>query len=138
MSVERELDEGLKRAAELERKLFERAKTLDEQASILKNEVGGTGERVEQLAKHCLLSEICGVLDFDRMVEAREHFQEEFPEHFTYYLANLESIGWQMVWPGCLECANFEGSCSLGMQPVESTDSRNRFDRQCDYKQFRG
>ncbi|MCL5291753.1 MAG: hypothetical protein M1548_04380 [Actinobacteria bacterium] len=142
MSAERDLDKSLKRIIEIEKEISSRAPNLAEQASLLEEEIdrnyrAGGDDSIDLLAKLCLLSEICGALDFDRMIEAREHFQEAFPEHFSHYLSNLETIGWKITWPGCLECGNFKESCALGLVPLESRESRNHFNKFCSSKKVR-
>ncbi|MHB0977390.1 MAG: hypothetical protein ACYC1U_09400 [Candidatus Aquicultorales bacterium] len=132
MDVERELNESLDIVVDLEKELAMRGDTLAEQAIFLERDLERRDENdLTALAKFCLLSEIWGAIDFDRMVEVRERFQAAFPEHFPYYLSNLDNISWQITWPGCMECANFEGECSVGLVPVESESSRGRYDREC-------
>ncbi len=136
MSAERELEECLKLVPEIEKEISGKAPSLEGQASYLESRISAEPAsdergRVRLLAYLCLLSEICGAIGFDRMVEARELFQEKYPEHFAFYLANLDAMTWRFTWPGCLECANYDGQCQMGTAPVEAPESRSRFDRRC-------
>jgi len=71
------------------------------------------------------------------MIEVREKFQELFPEHFENYLSNLGSLYRQISWPGCLECSNFDGQCSLGITPTEVPGGSHNSARYCRSKEMR-
>lgn len=150
MSAEHELTESWKLIPKLQQEASIRGNTLSEQANwlssriderISRNKNGWTGEQKEEiLAEFSLLSEIYSVIDFDRMVEVREKFQESFPEHFTEYLKGLESLAWQVSWPGCLECSHFghvTGMCELGVSPTSLPGGRRSLDKACKLKENR-
>jgi hypothetical protein len=119
------LVESWKHIPKLQRLATSKARTLEEQAQWLHiyiderlagNEMGQEA-REEMLAALSLQSEIYSLLDFDKMIDAREKFQSLFPEHFAEYLRGLESLSWQITWPGCLECSHFTERCELGLSP---------------------
>lgn len=142
MSAERDLEECLKLVPEIEKEVSRKAPTLGEQASFLAELINdklasSDRDKIRTLASLCLLSEICGAIDFDRMVEARERFQAMYPEHFASYLMNMVNMAWRFTWPGCLECANYDGHCLSGATPVEMPEGRSRFDKRCRLKKPR-
>lgn len=142
MDAEKELADGWQRMSGLQRRIAVEALTLAEQASLLEKEIdqlAPTGHanaknRVELLARLCLLSEICAAIDFDRMIEAREKFQALLPTHFPEYLSHLDSLTWDIGWSGCLECRHFAGRCTLGLTPQDLPESHTRLDKHCTSK----
>lgn len=147
MSAGHELAESLKHIPGLERQLALQCNTLGEQAIWLESKIDelvrrnhdgwDETQRLEVLSKLSLLSELCAVISFDKMIEAREKFQSLFPEHFKEYLGRLDSLSWQILWPGCLECRHFNGKCSLGLTPVETPGGRYSFEKYCKFKEAR-
>jgi hypothetical protein len=147
MSAEHDLAESWKYIPMLQRQVALQGETLKEQAQWLGLQVdhlinenhNGWEEpqKFEVLAKLSLLSEIYSLVDFDRMIETREKFQELFPEHFAEYLGSLDSLVWQISWPGCLECSHFDGKCSLGLTPTEVPGGSHNSPRQCKSKEMR-
>ncbi len=141
MNIEQELTEGWEKAAELERELINETKSLEEQLTLLKAQVGELAAklereprksiRVELLARLCLLSELYSATDFDHMIEIRERFQELLPEHFSEYLAHLKTLSWHISWSGCLSCRHFLGRCNLNLTPVEVPGGEHRLEKTC-------
>ncbi|MHB8842067.1 MAG: hypothetical protein ACYC56_09845, partial [Candidatus Aquicultor sp.] len=96
MSAEHDLSESWKYIPMLQRQVSLKGTTLEEQAQWLDAQVseliGGNrngweeSEKIQALAKFSLLSEIYSLVNFDKMIEVREKFQELFPEHFEKYL----------------------------------------------------
>jgi hypothetical protein len=147
LNADFEVAESCKLIPAIQRHVMRQGLTLQDQALWLESHVmesvnkkrftWGENERVGLIAELSLLSEIYATLDFDKMIEVREKFQDLFPEHFERYLDNLESLSMQMFWPGCLECRNFDGKCELGLTPGGVWDRNSRFDRNCDSKEER-
>ncbi len=147
MSAEHDLSESWKYIPMLQRQVSLKGETLAEQAQWLDVQVsemvGGNrdgweeSEKIQALAKFSLLSEIYSLVDFDKMIEVREKFQELFPEHFEKYLSSLDSLCWQISWPGCLECSHFDGKCSLGITPTEVPGGSHNSARYCKSKEMR-
>jgi hypothetical protein len=147
LNADFEVVESYKLIPSIQRHVMRQGLTLQEQAAWLESHImenvskkrfsWSEDERVGLIAELSLLSEIYATLDFDKMIEIRETFQEIFPEHFERYLNNLESLSLQMFWPGCLECRNFNGKCELGITPGGAWDRNSRFDRSCDSKEER-
>lgn len=141
MNVEHELADSLKHIPMLEQQVASQGETLEEQAGWLESRIDDLisqhrdgwdySQRTEAISKLSLLSQLCAVLSFDRMIEAREKFQSLFPEHFKEYLDRLDLFSWQVSWPGCLECRHFEGKCSLGLAPMENPGGRYGFEKNC-------
>ncbi|MBE0447304.1 MAG: hypothetical protein IBX64_04255 [Actinobacteria bacterium] len=145
MSIGHELIESLKHIPGLERQLASLFDTLEEQASWLESRIDelvnqnhdswDDAQRLEVLAKLSLLSELYAVISFDKMIEARERFQNLFPEHFKEYLNHLNSLSHRVSWPGCLECRHFNGKCSLSLTPMEISGGRYGFEKRCKFKE---
>ncbi|MBI4743280.1 MAG: hypothetical protein HY776_00345 [Actinobacteria bacterium] len=143
METDQELTESLKLLSELKQKLINGSDSLslEEKVYSLEEKVGGMADdfvknpdgpkRVELVANLCLLSELCGAIDFDRMIEAREKFQELFPHHFKQYLSYLENASWEMTWSGCIGCVHFSGKCALNLSPTEVTSGEGQTKRVC-------
>ncbi|HZD59340.1 MAG TPA: hypothetical protein VE439_02650 [Anaerolineae bacterium] len=147
MSAVNELIGSLERISVLEHELTSCGETLEEQANWLESRIdelvywnhdGWDGEqKLEVLAELSLLSELCASISFDRMIEAREKFQDLFPEHFKEYLDHLNSLSQWVSWPGCLECRHFNGECSLSQTPVEVSGGRYGSEKRCKLKERR-
>lgn len=142
MEIDQELTESLKRLSELKQKIANNEElSLEEKICSLEKKVINMGndftenpdgfKRTELIANFCLLSELCGAVDFDRMIEAREKFKEMFPLHFKQYLSYLENASWEMTWSGCIGCVHFSGKCSLNLSPVEVASSENQTKKIC-------
>lgn len=141
LNYEDELHEGLKKIHWLHKKLSskhtglkEQAAELEEQIEELRNKATSAptkDERIQLLARLCLLSEVAGAISFDRMIKAREKFLDMFPEHFKEYLAHLDSASWQITWSGCLGCLHFAGKCALNLTPIEMPSSDDKLRRIC-------
>jgi len=140
-----ELLESLEHIPALERQVASYADTLEGQAEWLESRIDELAhknhngledtQRIEIVSKLSLLSELCAVISFDRMIEAREKFQNLFPEHFEEYLRNLDSLSWRILWPGCLECYHFNGECLLNLTPAEISGGRHSFEKYCKSKE---
>jgi hypothetical protein len=89
------------------------------------------------VANLSLLSEIYAVLDFDKMIAIRERFQQLFPAHFERYLNSLDSLSFEMFWPGCLECKHFSGKCEMDVVPSGVWAKNSRFNKYCELKEGR-
>lgn len=147
MSAEHDLSESWKYIPMLQRQVALKGKTLEEQARWLDLQVSELAkaspsgweepEKLQLLAQFSLLSEIYSLIDFDKMIEVREKFQELFPEHFAKYLGSLDSLSWQISWPGCLECNHFDGKCSLSITPTEAPGGSHNSVRYCKSKETR-
>jgi len=147
VSAEHELTESWKYIPRLQQQVALQGDTLDEQAAWLKSQVDkflrkkhsdwNENDKFDALSKLSLLSEMYALVDFDKMIEVREKFQSLFPEHFGEYLSHLDSLSWQITWPGCLECRYFNKQCSLGMTPTEPPGGSSKFDRYCVSKELR-
>ena len=144
MDIERELTEGWKRVAKLQQEVNISGSDPDEQIFLLEEHIEELSKeakrkdaRIDLLARLCLLSEICSAVDFDRMIDAREKFQDLLPEHFDYYLAHLDSAPWHIGWSGCLGCIHFSGTCALKLTPQEATDKDDRIKRFCPSRSLR-
>lgn len=147
MSAGHELIESLKHISVLERQLASHGDTLEEQAGWLESRIDelvywnhdgwDDEQKLEAIARLSLLSELCAVISFDRMIEARERFQNLFPEHFKEYLDHLDSLSQWASWPGCLECRHFNGKCSLSLTPVETSGGGYGFEKCCKLKEAR-
>lgn len=143
METEQELTESLKLLNGLKQKLINESDgfSLEEKIHSLEEKVGGMADdfvknpdvskRVELIANLCLLSELCGAIDFDRMIEAREKFLEMFPDHFKQYLSYLENASWEMTWSGCIGCVHFSGKCALNLSPTEVALGDGQTKRAC-------
>ncbi|MCL6473086.1 MAG: hypothetical protein K6T91_09825 [Firmicutes bacterium] len=147
MNAEHELLESWKRIPLLQRQIALQGQTLEEQADYLGKQVDevikknrnswGEAQRLEAVSMLSLLSEIYAIIDFDKMIEVREQFQSLFPEHFRLYLNRIDSLEWQMLWPGCLECSHFNEKCSLNLTPTEPLGGRHKSGRTCKSKELR-
>ncbi len=141
MNYEEELHEGLKKISWLQKKLISKADNIDDQIAELEKQIKeikdratsqpSKDERIQLLARLCLLSELSGAISFGRMIKAREKFREMFPEHFKEYLSHLESASWEITWSGCLGCRHFAGKCALNLTPIETPSPDNRLKRSC-------
>ncbi len=119
MDVEKELTESWKKIGKLQQHIAEENSDLEGQVFLLEEyidelskDVKKKNARIDLLARLCLLSEICSAIDFDRMIDAREKFQDLLPKHFEYYLSHLDSSPWHIAWSGCLGCIHFSGKCT--------------------------
>jgi hypothetical protein len=147
MDAEQELAESWEKIPELQHLVALQGETLAEQAfwlrlrieeAIARNNNGWEKDKkLDLLAKLSLLSEMYAFIDFDRMIEIREKFQGLFPEHFAQFLSHLDSLSWQIFWPGCLECRHFDGRCTLGMAPVETPGGSRKLDKYCKAKEVK-
>ncbi|MDI6715728.1 MAG: hypothetical protein QME63_02140 [Actinomycetota bacterium] len=147
MSAEHELTESWKLIPELQQQVALQGKTIEEQVTWLNSKINKLinrnkngweyNRKMEALAGLSLLSEMYAILDFDKMVEVREKFQSLFPDHFSAYLGRLESLSWQIFWPGCLECRYFEKRCSLGISPTILSGGWRSSERMCRSKEKR-
>lgn len=147
MTVKEELQEAWEDACRRQMNLASEAPSLDQQIELLEGEVDeltahksgleDPRRRVRLMASLCLLSELCSAVNFDRMIEARERFQDILPEHFSFYLSHLESMTWHVSWSGCLECRHFAGKCTLNVAPVESEDTTHHLAKSCCHKKRR-
>lgn len=138
MDVERELTDGWKRVAKLQQEVIgggsdpkDQIFLLEEDISELSKNVKKKDKRIDLLAHLCLLSEICSAIDFDRMIDAREKFQDLLPQHFEFYLSHLDSAPWHIGWSGCLGCIHFSGQCALNLTPQEITENDDSIKRYC-------
>jgi len=146
-----EMAESCKLIPTIQRDVIRHGYTLKEQAFWLEDHIKGiigkdgfnddsgleTTNRIDLVAKLSLLSEIYSVFDFDKMIMIRERFQQLLPIHFKCYLNNLDSISFDMFWPGCLECKHFAGNCDLDVMPSGAWTGSRRFGRYCDSKEDR-
>jgi len=144
MDIEKELTEGWKRVAKLQQEIVQANSDPEEQIFLLGediDELSGDAKkknaRIDMLARLCLLSEICSAIDFDKMIDARERFQNLLPQHFSYYLSRLDSAPWHIGWSGCLGCIHFSGKCALNLTPQEVTESDDRIKRYCPSRSLR-
>lgn len=150
MDAARDLRESLELLPKLQRGVAENGETLEEQAIWLEATVdekisrinGGwnKGRRLDMLARLALLSELNAVIDFDRMIEAREKFQNLFPEHFKEYLKHLDYMARAVIWPGCFECLHYKHSqnkCLLHIIPIESSVGRTGIEKRCAQKELK-
>ncbi|MDI6689373.1 MAG: hypothetical protein QME54_03010 [Actinomycetota bacterium] len=141
MDIEKELAESWKKIGKIQKKLMRKSEDVGEQISILEKEIDklvselnkrqDKSKRLELLTRLCLLSELCSAIDFDRMIEAREKFQDLLPQHFKEYLAHLKTIPWHISWSGCLKCRHFSGKCNLNLMPLEVSDSKHGLQKTC-------
>jgi hypothetical protein len=142
LNPEEELAESWKGLGKLQQKLASKAKTIEEQIKILEKEIDEMvlkksqtkTVRIELLKRLCLLSELCGALDFDEMIGAREKFKSLFPVHFSKYLNHLDARPWNIAWSGCLDCRHFAGRCTLNITPIDKPDSTYRLEKYCPSK----
>ncbi|MFQ5574685.1 MAG: hypothetical protein ACE5E0_03565 [Terriglobia bacterium] len=141
MDVKEELAEGMKKIADIQKVLVDKDPAPREQLAFLEKKVDGfssrfkksdQGARVTLLAHLCLLSEVAANMDFNRMISAREKFQDLLPEHFAYYLAHLKESPWAITWSGCLDCRRFVGRCQLNLSPQDDPDDEYRLKKMCD------
>lgn len=147
MNAEHELTESWKHIPTLQQQVALQGETLEKQADWLNLQIdklvdqshsGWEKEsRIEALSKLSLLSEMYAIIDFDKMIEVREKFQRLFPGHFSEYLNHLQSLSWQIAWPGCLDCRYFDKKCSLGLAPAKLWGDKRSFDQQCKSKERR-
>lgn len=144
MRVDEELHQAWERAGRLQAEMMASTQSIDREIEVLEEKTQtevlqfaaspGPATRVKLLSSLCLLSELCSAVDFDRMIEARERFQELLPEHFQYYLSHLDSMSWHVAWSGCLECRHFQGKCTLNLAPVEVSEGSHHLAKACDHK----
>lgn len=141
VGVEDELQESFKKINWIQKKLLGQNNNLEEQVRLLWEEVESMitrfgseptkTERIDLVSRLCLLSELTGALDFDRMIETRERFRDLFPEHFREYLNYLKTVSWEITWSGCLGCHYFSGRCALNLVPIETPTSDHRLRKFC-------
>lgn len=134
---EREVEEALSKISQLHRRLAREAKNLDEEIAILKKEIKEMLPNKEKpevakqiLPRLCLLSELCGAIDFSEMIKARKLFQQIYPDYFPNFLKQIDKKEWELKWPGCLECSHFSFSCSLSLSPREVM-KEGRWEMEC-------
>ncbi len=144
MDIEKELTEGWKRVAKLQQEVNMSGSEPDDQIFLLEEDIeqlspnaGQKDSRIDLLARLCLLSEICSAIDFDKMIDAREKFQDLLPDHFDYYLAHLDSAPWHIGWSGCLGCTHFSGTCALKLTPQEISDGDDHIKKFCPSRSLR-
>lgn len=144
MDVEKELTEGWKKIGKLQQRVTGSNADLEDQICGLEKDIDELSKdaskkntRIDLLARLCLLSEICSAIDFDRMIDAREKFQDLLPQHFEYYLSHLESAPWHIAWSGCLGCVHFSGQCTLNLTPQEVSESENQVKKFCPSRSLR-
>jgi len=141
LNYEDELHEALKKIHYLQKKLSSKQVGLDEQITDLEDQIEQLSakatsqptkeERIQLLARLCLLSELSGAVSFDGLIKAREKFLDMFPEHFGEYLAHLDTASWEITWSGCLGCLHFAGKCALNITPIEMPSSDDKLRRIC-------
>lgn len=141
LNYEEEIHEGLKKINWLQKKLVAKHNGVENQIAELEKQIEEISdkatskptreERIQLLARLCLLSELSSVVGFDRMIKAREKFLDMFPQHFKEYLTHLEDASWEITWSGCLGCIHFAGKCALNLTPIEAPSSDNRLKRSC-------
>ncbi len=144
MDIEKELTEGWKKVGKLQQQIngessdFEnQIFALQEEIDKLTKDVNKKSSRIDLVARLCLLSELCSAIDFDRMIDAREKFQDILPKHFEYYLSHLESAPWHIGWSGCLGCIHFSGKCALNLTPQEVSESEHQIKKFCPSRSLR-
>lgn len=144
VDVEKELTEGWKKVGKLQQQITGEDIDLEGQIVMLEEDIGELskavnkkGTRIDLLACLCLLSEICSAIDFDRMIDAREKFQDLLPRHFEYYLSHLESAPWHIGWSGCLGCIHFSAKCTLNLTPQEVSESEEQIKKFCPSRSLR-
>lgn len=144
VDVEKELTEGWKKVGKLQQHINGENPDLENQIFLLEKgiddlskEMGKKNMRVDLLARLCLLSEICSAIDFDRMIDAREKFQDLLPKHFEYYLSHLESAPWHIGWSGCLGCIHFSAKCTLNLTPQELDEGEENIKKFCPSRTLR-
>lgn len=141
MSVEKELEESLKKINETQAEVASKVESLEEQVELLNKRVDQLAEdmqkdpkeslQLELLTELCLLSELSAAVDFDQMIDAREKFKNLLPNHFEQYLKYLEMLPQEVVWSGCLNCRHFLGRCKLNLRPVESSSDEHGLEKTC-------
>ncbi len=144
MRVDDELHQAWEKAGRLQAEMMSRTQSLDREIEALEQQSQEEADafassptpagRVSLLSSLCLLSELCSAVDFDRMIEAREKFQDLLPNHFEYYLKHLDSMSWHVAWSGCLECRHFQGKCTLNLTPVEVSEGSHHLAKTCSHK----
>ncbi len=127
--VDKELEESIKGIARLHQKIIEKSSNINEEISILRKDIKRLIKdkdekkiRLKLLTRFCLLSELCGAVDFNEMIKAREMFLQIYPEHFKSYLNHLDKKEWEISWSACLGCLNFTQKCNLGIHPRETRE----------------
>ena len=140
MDIEKELAEGLKMVLKIQRDLTdedsleERLVFLEEKITAFAKKLEGEPQsdvRLELLAHLCLLSELASGAGFDRLIDAREKFQDLLPDHFSHYLSHLEQSTWFISWSGCLDCRHFSNRCNLNLSPQEDPNDIHRLQKVC-------
>jgi hypothetical protein len=126
----KEIEEALHALPNIHQKIISQANGVNEEISLLEKEIGKLLKEKENpeikkelLPRLCLLSEICSAISFERMIKARELFQENFPRHFKAYLNSPDRKKWQISWSGCLNCSHFLDRCNIGLTPREKEGS---------------
>ncbi len=124
--VQKEIEEALNNLPNIHQKIISQTNGVEEEISLLENEIKKLLKKKrdqkikkEVLPRLCLLSEICSAISFEKMIEARELFQENFPQHFKAYLNSPDRKKWQISWSGCLSCSHFLDRCNIGLTPRE-------------------
>lgn len=129
VDIEKEVLEGLEHVGEIEREILANGLHVEEYIMSLETEIDSLAgswavgssnreNRVILVAKLCALSELCSVIDFDKMIEVREKFIDLFPDHFQAYLGYLETsaVSSNLLF-GCIGCVSYQGTCALKLEP---------------------
>jgi hypothetical protein len=139
---EEELEESHQHIIPLHQQISEATSILSAQIEMVEkaiealraSDLDKRPNRVSLLTHLCLLSELCGLMDFNRMIKARELFVDLYPQHFKTYLELLERGSWEkeIGWSGCFDCIHFSSKkCSLNQVPIESRGEGGTLVRSC-------
>jgi len=74
--------------------------------------------KLQLLARYMFLAQWLPVADSGVGIKVREKFQQQFPDHFKYFMNRLKASTPSIRWAGCIACKhNLGHGCAKGLQP---------------------